>query len=166
VLVLSTAIIAVLWLVGLDFILFPALAGFLVFAPALATGSTRKVARSRTANRWCPGHAVSRPARADRSVHRRAAVRADAVWMRAAIIIYAVLRRDPFPEGRPRATMLLTTQRGAAMLSSAAGSGVVRRSAGDLGLFDPDDVRSEVDALTAMANSWALVWNNRQAMIV
>ena len=107
VLALSAAIVAGLWWLGLGSILFPALAGFLVFAPALATGLYEK---SRALENGEPvsfaADAVPAPriGRAD-AVHRRAAVRADAaVDARGDHHLRAVLRREPVPRrSRPRA---------------------------------------------------------------
>jgi uncharacterized membrane protein len=92
------------------------------------------------------------------------------LWMRAAIIIYALFFGvNPFPEGFDHALdMLLTTQEGAAMLlvGSVVGALFAAFSLAISAFSIPMMYDREVDALTAMGQSWALVWNNRRAMVV
>ena len=172
VLVLSAAIVAGLWRLGWDFVLFPALAGFLVFAPALATGLYEK-SRALEA-----GEPVSfrrmlfpRPASGGQILFTGALLCGlMLLWMRAAIIIYALFFGvNPFPEGLDHALdMLLTTQEGTAMLlvGSVVGALFAAFSLAISAFSIPMMYDRQVDALTAMGQSWALVWNNRRAMIV
>ena len=120
VLVLSAAVVVGLSWSGLGSILFPALAGFLVFAPALATGLYEK---SRALEN---GEPVSlrrmlfpRPASGGQILFTGALLCGlMLLWMRAAIIIYALFFGvNPFPAGLdPVLDMLLTTRQGAGML--------------------------------------------------
>ena len=172
VLVLSAAIMAGLWRLNWDFILFPALAGFLVFAPALATGLYEK---SREIEAGEPvtlrRMLFPRPAAGGQVLFTGALLCGlMLLWMRAAIIIYALFFGvNPFPEGlSPVLEMLLTTQTGAAMLlvGSVVGALFAAFSLAISAFSIPLMYDRQVDALTAMGQSWALVWNNRRAMIV
>jgi len=172
VLVLSAVIVAGLSLVGLSSILFPAFAGFLVFAPALATGLYEK-SRALEA-----GDPVSfrrmlfpRPASGGQVLFTGALLCGlMLLWMRAAIIIYALFFGvNPFPEGAAAVLdMLLTTRNGAAMLlvGGVVGALFAAFSLAISAFSIPLMYDRQVDALTAMGQSWALVWNNRRAMIV
>ena len=172
VLVLSAAIIAGLWWLGMSSVLFPALAGFLVFAPALATGLYEK---SRALEN---GEPVSfrrmlfpRPASGGQVLFTGALLCGlILLWMRAAIVIYALFFGwNPLPDGLdPALDILLTTQQGAAMLlvGSTVGALFAAFSLAISAFSIPLMYDREVDALTAMGNSWALVWNNRRALIV
>jgi uncharacterized membrane protein len=172
VLVLSAAIVAALWRLNLDFILFPALAGFLVFAPALATGLYEK---SRALEAGEPvtlrRMLFPRPASGGQILFTGALLCGlMLLWMRAAIIIYALFFGvNPFPEGLDQVlAMLLTTQKGAAMLlvGGVVGALFAAFSLAISAFSIPMMYDRQVDALTAMGSSWALVWNNRRAMIV
>lgn len=172
VLVLSAAIVAGLWWLGWDFVLFPAFAGFLVFAPALATGLYEK---SRALESGEPvtlrRMLFPRPASGGQVLFTGALLCGlMLLWMRAAIIIYALFFGvNPFPEGFGHALdMLVTTQKGAAMLivGSVIGALFAAFSLAVSAFSIPMMYDRQLDALTAMGHSWALVWNNRGAMIV
>jgi uncharacterized membrane protein len=172
VLALSAAIVAGLWWLDWGFILFPALAGFLVFAPALATGLYEK---SRALDTGEPvtlrRMLFPRPASGGQILFTGALLCGlMLLWMRAAVIIYALFFGvNPFPEGLDHVLdMLLTTQKGAAMLlvGGVVGALFAAFSLAISAFSIPMMYDREVDALTAIGNSWALVWNNRRAMIV
>ena len=172
ILVLSSAVVAALWRLNLDFILFPALAGFLVFAPALATGLYEK-SRELEAGEPVAFRRMlfPRPASGGQVLFTGALLCGlMLLWMRAAIIVYALFFGvNPFPEGLDHALdMLLSTQEGAAMLlvGSVVGALFAAFSLAISAFSIPMMYDREVDALTAMGQSWALVWNNRRAMIV
>ncbi|HEY6815064.1 MAG TPA: DUF2189 domain-containing protein [Croceibacterium sp.] len=169
---LSAAIVAGLSRLGLGSILFPALAGFLVFAPALATGLYEKSRALET------GEPVTfrrmlfpRPASGGQVLFTGALLCGlMLLWMRAAIIIYALFFGvNPIPADLDAALdVLLTTDKGAAMLlvGSVVGALFAAFSLAVSAFSIPMMYDREVDALTAMGQSWALVWNNRRAMIV
>ncbi len=169
--VLSAAIVAGLWRFEWDFILFPALAGFLVFAPALATGLYEK---SRALEYGDPVSfrrmLFPRPASGGQILFTGALLLGlILLWMRAAIIIYALFFGViAFPGIDHVAGMLFTTPTGAAMLlvGGVVGALFAAFSLAISAFSIPMMYDREIDALTAMGNSWALVWNNRRAMIV
>jgi uncharacterized membrane protein len=171
ILVLSAAIVAGLWWIEWDFILFPALAGFLVFAPALATGLYEK-SRALEAGELVTLRRMlfPRPASGGQVLFTGALLCGlMLLWMRAAIIIYALFFGvNPFPGLDHVAGMLFTTSTGAAMLlvGGAVGALFAAFSLAISAFSIPLMYDREVDALTAMGTSWALVWNNRRAMIV
>lgn len=171
VLVLSAAIVNGLWRLGWDFILFPALAGFLVFAPALATGLYEK---SRALENGEPvtlrRMLFPRPAAGGQILFTGALLLGlILLWMRAAVIIYALFFGvTVFPGLNHVAEMLFTTPTGAWMLvvGSVVGALFAAFSLAISAFSIPMMYDRDVDALTAMGESWALVWNNRKAMIV
>ena len=90
------------------------------------------------------------------------------LWMRAAVIIYALFfGLRPFP-GLDRIIPMLFTTRG--RLGDAAGRQRRRRPVCGLLLchqrvLHPDAADERTDALTAMGTSMALVWNNLPVML-
>jgi uncharacterized membrane protein len=172
VLALSAVIVAGLWWLGWGFILFPALAGYLVFAPALATGLYEKSRALENGEPVSPRRMLfPRPASGGQILFTGALLCGlMLLWMRAAIIIYALFFGvNPLPDGLDNALdVLMTTQQGAAMLlvGSVVGALFAAFSLAISAFSIPMMYDRQVDALTAMGMSWALVWNNRQAMIV
>ena len=169
--VLSAIVIAGLWSVGWDFVLLPALAGFLVLAPALATGLYEK-SRALEAGEPVTFRRMlfPRPASGGQVLFTGALLCGlMLLWMRAAVIIYALFFGvNPFPRIDDVFAMLFTTPTGAAMLlvGSAVGALFAAFSFAISALSIPLMYDRQVDALTAMGQSWALVWNNRATMIV
>jgi uncharacterized membrane protein len=171
VLVLSTAVVAGLWRIGWSSAVLPALAGFLVFAPALATGLYEKSRALEHGEPVSLGRMVfPRPAAGGQIVFTGALLCGlMLLWMRAATIIYALFFGvRPFPGLDHVVAMLLTTSTGAAMLvvGSVVGALFAAFSLAISAFSIPMMYDREVDALTAMGQSWALVWNNRLAMMV
>ena len=171
VLVLSALIVSGLWRLGWDFILFPALAGFLVFAPALATGLYEKSRALENGDPVSFGRMLfPRPASGGQILFTGALLLGlILLWMRAAIIIYALFFGvTTFPGINHIVEMLFTTPTGAWMLvvGGVVGALFAAFSLAISAFSIPMMYDREVDALTAMGESWALVWNNRRAMIV
>lgn len=167
----SVAIVWGLFRFQLDYILFPALAGFMVVGPLVAIGLYQK----------------SRDIENDRipSLPRMIFVKSESgaqvwftgailcllmlVWMRAAVILYALFfGLRPFPGLGDVASVLVSTPEGWGML-------VVGTTVG--GLFAafsfaistfaiPRLLAEKVDAFTAMGTSISLVWNNLPVMLV
>lgn len=154
----------------LDYILFPALAGFLVVGPLIAIGLYQK---SRALE-------AGRPASLADMIFVRAASGAQVwftgallcllmlVWMRAAVIIYALFfGLRPFPGFGDVVTMLLTTPVGWGMLlvGTVAG-GIFAAFSFAISTFAiPMLLDERVDAFTAMGTSISLVWNNLPVML-
>jgi len=168
---ISIAIIAGLVFFQMDYVLFPALAGFLILAPMLAIGL---YAKSRAIER-------GEMAAADRLVILQGKTGIQLLfigallcgllllWMRAAVILYALFFGvRPFPGLDHIAPMLFTTPTGWAMLIvGTLVGGLFAAFAFAISAFSiPMLVDEPVDALTAMGTSWALVWNNLAAMLV
>ncbi|MEZ5937395.1 MAG: DUF2189 domain-containing protein [Hyphomonadaceae bacterium] len=167
---LSSGVVWGLFALRLDYILFPALAGFLVVGPLLAIGLYEKSRRI----------AAGEPVRffrmlfvAPRSGYQVifAGVLLSLLmllWMRAAVIIYALFFGvRPFPGLDHIAQMLLTTPTGWAMLVvGAAVGGLFAAFAFAISAFAiPMMLDTRTDALTAMGTSMARVWANRPVMI-
>lgn len=171
VLLLSAAIIGGLWFRGWDYALFPALAGFLVFAPTLAIGLYAKSrALERDEHLSIAQMLLPRPASGGQIVFTGALLCGlMLLWMRAAIIIYALFFGvRPFPGLDHVLEMLFFTSTGGAMLlvGSVVGALFAAFSFAISAFSLPMMLDRKVDALTAMGTSWALVVNNLGPMLV
>ncbi|CAH1651886.1 DUF2189 domain-containing protein [Chelatococcus asaccharovorans] len=166
----SIVIVWELFRLKLDYILFPALAGFMVVGPLVAIGLYQK---SRDIE---DGRSVSLA----RMLFVKAASGAQVwytgailcllmlVWMRAAVIIYALffgLRAFPGLDGV--VAMLLTTPEGWGMLvvGSAVGGLFAAFSFAISTFAIPMLLDEKTDAFTAMGTSISLVWNNLPVML-
>jgi len=163
--VVSLAIVWTLFALGMDYILFPALAGFMVVGPLIAIGLYEK-SRALAANQ---------PASLLRMIFVKASSGAQVwftgailcllmlLWMRAAVLIYALFfGLTPFPGLDHVASMLFTTATGWAMLlvGSVVG-GVFAAFAFAVSTFSvPMLLDEKTDAFTAMGTSISLVWSN------
>jgi uncharacterized membrane protein len=166
----SMVIVWGLFALGFDYILFPALAGFMVVGPLIAIGLYQK----------------SRDIEAGVPVSLRRMLLVDAAsgaqvwytgallcllmltWMRAAVIIYALFfGLRPFPGFDHVVSMLLTTPEGWGMLlvGSVVG-GLFAAFSFAISTFSiPMLLDEDVDAFTAMGTSISLVWNNLPVMV-
>jgi uncharacterized membrane protein len=91
------------------------------------------------------------------------------VWMRAAVLIYALFfGLVPFPGLDHIATMLFTTDVGLAMLVvGTAVGGLFAAFSFAISVFSiPMLLNESIDALTAMGSSMALVWNNLRVLLI
>ena len=169
--VVSAAVIWGLFQLKLDYILFPALAGFMVVGPVVAIGLYQK---SRDL-------AEGRPV----SLKRMILVRPESgapvwftgallcllmlLWMRAAVIVYALFfGLRPFPGLDSVVSMLTATPQGWAMLGvGGAIGGLFAAFSFAISSFGmPRLLDEKVDAFTAMGASISMVWNNLPVMLM
>jgi uncharacterized membrane protein len=166
----SAGIVWGLFRLQLDYILFPALAGFMVVGPLVAIGLYQK---SRDIEE---GRSVS----LGRMILVRPASGAQVwftgsilgllmlAWMRAAVLIYALFfGLRPFPGLDSAVAMLLTTPQGWGCWRSAQRLAVsLPRSPSAVSTFAvPMLLDQRTDAFTAMGTSISMVWNNMPVML-
>jgi len=168
---LSATIVWAMFALGWDHILFPALAGFLVVGPVLAVGLYEK---SRRISRGEPLTFASVVFVKPKSGGQMLFIGAllcllMMLWMRAAVLIYALFfGLRPFPGLDHIAPMLFTTPVGWSMLIvGGVVGGLFAAFAFAVSAFSvPMLLEERKDALTAMGESTALVWRNLPAMLV
>lgn len=168
---ISALLVWLLGYFGRDYILFPALAGFMIVAPLLALGLYEKSRRREEGQSITLRRMLFVRARAGAQIYFTGLLLCllMLLWMRAAVIIYALFFGvRPFPGLDHIVGLLLHDPMGWAMLivGSAIG-GLFAAFAFSISVFAiPMLLERRVDALTAMATSMALVWNNVIPMIV
>lgn len=167
----SAALIWLLGYFGRDYILFPALSGFMIVAPVLAVGLYEKSRALEHGETVTLGRMLrARPAAGSQAYFTGLLLcLLLLLWMRSAVLIYALFFGvRPFP-GLDHVTALLLTQPvGWAMLAvGTAVGGLFAAFAFAISVFSvPMLLDRRVDALTAMGTSMALVWNNLAPMLV
>ncbi len=167
---LSALFIWLLFAGGRDYYVFPAMAGFMIVAPLLAAGLYAK-SRALEAGERVSGRRMFL-IRSETGTHifftGVLLVLLMLLWMRAAVLVYALFFGvKAFPGFSQITQMLLTTSTGWAML--LVGSFIGSLFAGfafAISVFSiPMLLDKRVDALTAMGTSTALVWNNLLPML-
>jgi uncharacterized membrane protein len=168
---MSVVFVGGLVALGRDYILFPAFAGFMVVGPILAVGLYEK---SRAIEEGKPLHwrnlFLVEPRSGGQILFTGVLLcLLMMVWMRAAVIIYALFfGLQPFPGLDHIAPMLFTTDTGWAMLATGtAVGGLFAAFSFAISAFSiPMLLEKRVDALTAMGSSMALVWNNLRVLLI
>jgi len=156
---------------GRDYLLFPVLSGLLIVAPFFATGlylKSRNLAEKKPVSL---AKMVGVQPRAGAQVFFTGMLLCMLMllWMRAAVIIYALFFGvNPFPGLDGIAHLLFATPTGWAMLLvGLVVGGLFAGFAFAIGVFSiPMLLDERVDAFTAMGLSAALVWNNLAPMLV
>ena len=167
----SIALVGTLVASGRDYILFPAFAGFMVVGPILAVGlygKSRHIAEGLPL-RWANIFFVKPRSGGQILFTGVLLCLLMMVWMRAAVIIYALFfGLVPFPGLNHITKMLFTTDVGWAMLAvGTAVGGLFAAFSFAISAFSiPILVNEPVDALTAMGSSMALVWNNLRVLLI
>ncbi|MBW3098302.1 DUF2189 domain-containing protein [Pseudohoeflea coraliihabitans] len=167
--VLSVAFLWTLFAFGRDYILFPALAGFMIIAPFLALGLYQKSRALESGDEAAAGRLTFRPqAGAQVFFAGLLLTLVLLLWMRAAVLLYALFFGvTAFPGLAQLFALLLTTPEGWLMLIvGTAVGGLFAAFAFAISVFSmPMMLEQRIDALTAMATSMKLVWNNFLPMV-
>ena len=168
---ISAVFVGGLFAFNRDYILFPAFAGFMVIGPILAVGLYEKSRRLEAGLPFGWRNLVFVRPRSGGQILFTGVLLCllMMVWMRAAVLIYALFfGLRPFPGLDHIAPMLFTTGVGWAMLAvGTAVGGLFASFSFAISAFSiPMLLNERIDALTAMGSSMALVWNNLRVMLI
>jgi uncharacterized membrane protein len=168
--VVSVAVVASLYALALDYILFPALAGFMVIGPLLAIGLYEKSRLLATGEPFTLRDMILVRPRSGGQILFIGVLLSmlTLLWNRAAVLIYALFfGLTPFPGIDDVVPMLFTTPTGWAILvvGNLVG-GLFAAFSFAISVFAvPMMLDQKTDALTAMGTSMVMVWNNLPVMI-
>jgi uncharacterized membrane protein len=167
---ISIGVVWGLFVFELDYILFPALAGFMVVGPLVAIGLYQKSRAIETGEPIGLAKMLFVTANSGAQVLYTGAILCllMLVWMRAAVIVYALFfGLLPFPGLDHVAEMLFTTPEGWGMLLvGTVVGGLFAAFSFAISVFAvPMLLDQRVDAFTAMGTSISLVWNNLPVML-
>ncbi|SDY94240.1 DUF2189 domain-containing protein [Citreimonas salinaria] len=154
-----------------DYFFLPALSGFLVLGPLIATGLYEKTRRLEEGKRTTLGGMVFvKPASTYQAVFLGLLLLLlFMLWQRAAFLLYALhMGVRPFPGFDQILSLIFTTWIGWSLLiTGTIIGGLFAAFAFAISVFAaPMMLEERTDALTAMGISLALVWNNLGVMLV
>ena len=166
----SVVTVVGLFALHLDYILFPAFAGFMVAGPIIGIGlyeKSRRIEEGKPVNLW--NMIFVKPESGGQILFAGVLLLGlTLLWMRAAVILYALFfGLQPFPGLDRIVQTLFTTQIGWAMLlvGGAVGGLFAAFAFAISAISIPMLLSERTDALTAMGTSMALVWNNLPVML-
>ena len=167
---LSLAVVWCLFRLQLDYILFPALASFMVVGPLVAIGLYRKSRDIEEGIRPSLSRMILVKAASGAQVWFTGAILCllMLVWMRAAVIIYALfMGLRPFPGLDRIVAMLFTTTEGLGMIivGTVVGGLFAAFSFAISTFAIPMLLAEKTDAFTAMGTSISLVFRNLPVML-
>jgi len=168
--VVSLVFIWAMFMLEWDYSLFPALAGFMIVAPVLAVGLYEKSRAIENGEQPTLGAMLRVKPRAGAHMFFTGLLLCllMLLWMRAAVLVYALFFGiRPFPGLDHIIGALLTSPMGLAMIVIGTLIGGLFAAFGfAISVFSvPMLLDQHTDALTAMATSMAMVWNNLVPMI-
>jgi len=168
--IVSAVIVWALFRFSYEYALFPALAGFMVIGPLIASGLYQKSHRLEAGKRTSfAGMVFVKPRSGHQALFMGVLLLGlFLLWMRAAVLIWALFfGMVPFPGTDEILPMLFLTPTGWALLLVGGSAGALFAAfAFAISVFAvPMLLTERTDALSALGISMAMVWNNLPVML-